>query len=70
MRAQLVCDAVEDGINVFVAVLGAKGLGEFDRLVEHDLVGNLWMEFELVGAETQAREFDRIYFNQLAIEVR
>jgi len=67
---QRVGNLVEYGIDVLVTVLGAKGLGQFDRLVQYDAVGNLGMKFKLVGTNAQAGEFHGIYVVHRPIEMR
>ncbi len=53
-------DLVEHGVDVFMAVLGAEGLGEFDRLVKHHLVWNLGMQFQFEDADAQNGALNRI----------
>src|SRR5712692_9816303 len=68
VRTQRQSELVEHAVHVFVAVGSAERLGELDRLVDHDLVGDIGGILQLERREQQDPALDRRELLGLAIE--
>ena len=60
---------VEHAVDVLVAVGAAEDLGQFDRLVDGDAVGNVHAVRQLVGADQQHAMFHRRQLRGLAVDM-
>src|SRR5437879_1471709 len=61
-------EPVEHAVHVLVTVGAAEVLGELDRLVDHDLVGDIGRVFQLERREQQDAALHRRELFELAIE--
>src|SRR5712671_7159973 len=68
LRPQLRDELVEHTVHVLVTVGAAEVLGELDRLVDHNLVGDIGGILQLESREQQDAALNRRELLQLAIE--